>query len=269
MPESIPPWCKHVPKAQKAAAQLLHAGPLVVVEGVAALVQRDRRGGVLQQPGEGYHVHLLLQRPGCEDVAQRMKIGVRDAGLPDTALEQALRKRRTNFVVQTVRLALDVDDGAVMQDAVQNCGRDGDVGKDLVPPGEGLVGGKDLVPPGEGLVGGKDGRRLLISPCNKLEEQICALDVHGEVADLVNDEHLVLGQDPELVRQTVLEMGFLKLLDELVAVDVVDRKAVPGGHKAQGGGQVGLVCTRRPEEYHVLPILQEAHGGQFVDLALV
>ena len=57
---------------------------------------------------------------------------------------------------------------------------------------------------GEGFVGGKDGRRLLISPCNKLEEQICALDVHGEVADLVNDEHLVLGQDPELVRQTVL-----------------------------------------------------------------
>ena len=84
-----------------------------------------------------------------------------------------------------------------------------------------------------------------------------------------NDEHPVLGQDPEFVRQTVLEMGPLKLLDELVAVDVVGGKAVLGGHKAQGGGQMGLAHTGRAEEYHVLPILQEAHGGQFVDLALV
>ena len=56
---------------------------------------------------------------------------------------------------QTVRLALDVNDSAVMQDAVQDGGGDGDVGKDLVPLGEGLV-------------GGKDGGRLLISPGNHL-----------------------------------------------------------------------------------------------------
>ncbi len=37
---------------------------------------------------------------------------------------------------QTVRLALDVNDSAVMQDAVQDGGGDGDVGKDLVPLGE-------------------------------------------------------------------------------------------------------------------------------------
>ena len=123
-------------------------------------------------------------------------------------------------LLQAVRLALNVNDGAVMQDAVQDGGGDGDVGKDLVPLGEGLV-------------GGKDGRRLLIPPGNELEEQICALDVHGEITDLVNDEHLVLGQDPEFVRQTVLEMGLLKLLDELVAVDVVGGKAVLGRHKAQ------------------------------------
>ncbi len=42
---------------------------------------------------------------------------------------------------QPVRLALDVDNGAVMQDTIQNSGGDGDVGKDLIPLGEGLVGG--------------------------------------------------------------------------------------------------------------------------------
>ena len=45
---------------------------------------------------------------------------------------------------QTVGLALDVNDSAVMQDAVQDGGGDGDVGKDLVPLGEGLVGGKTV-----------------------------------------------------------------------------------------------------------------------------
>ena len=44
---------------------------------------------------------------------------------------------------ETVRLALDVDHGAVMQDTVQDGGGDGDVGKDLVPLGEGLIGSED------------------------------------------------------------------------------------------------------------------------------
>ena len=46
-------------------------------------------------------------------------------------------------LLQTARLALDVNHGAVMQDAVQDSGGGGDVCKDLVPLGEGLVGGKD------------------------------------------------------------------------------------------------------------------------------
>ena len=41
-------------------AQLLHAGPLVIVEGVAVLVQRNGRGGVTQQAGEGYYIHPLF-----------------------------------------------------------------------------------------------------------------------------------------------------------------------------------------------------------------
>ena len=52
---------------------------------------------------------------------------------------------------------------------------------------------KDLVPLREGLVGGKDGRRLLIPPGNELEEQVSSLDVHGKIADFVDDEHPVLG----------------------------------------------------------------------------
>ena len=62
-----------------------------------------------------------------------------------------LKKRVNNLLflvhefflfLQTTRLAFDIDNGAVMQDAVQNGGGDGDVGKDLIPLEEGLVGGK-------------------------------------------------------------------------------------------------------------------------------
>ncbi len=41
---------------------------------------------------------------------------------------------------QAVRLTLDIDNGTVMQNAVQNSGGDGNVGKDLIPLREGLVG---------------------------------------------------------------------------------------------------------------------------------
>ena len=99
-------------------------------------------------------------------------------------------------LLQAVRLALDVDHGAVVQNAIQDGGGNGDVCKDLVPLGEGLV-------------RGKNGGCFLIPSGNELEEQVCTLDVHREIADLVNDEHPVLGQNLELIRQAVLKVGLL------------------------------------------------------------
>ena len=157
---------------------------------------------------------------------------------------------------EPIELALDVDHSTVVQAAIQNGGGDGYVGKDLIPLGESLV-------------GGKNGGRFLIPSGNELEEQVCTLDVHGEVADFVDDEHPVLGQNLELIRQTVLKVGLLELFNELVAVDVVGGETVLCRHQAQGGGQMGLAHAGRAEEDHILPVFQEAHGGQFVDLALV
>ena len=133
---------------------------------------------------------------------------------------------------QAVRLTLDVDDGAVMQDTIQDGGGDGDVCKDLVPLGEGLV-------------GGEDGGRFLIPFGNELTEQVCALDIHRKIADFVNDEHPVLGQNLELIRQTVLKVGLLELFNKLMAVDVVGGETVLCCHQTQGGGQMGLAHAER------------------------
>ena len=117
--------------------------------------------------------------------------------------------------LEAVRLAFDVNNGAVMQDTIQDSGGNGDVGKDLVPLGEGLI-------------GSEDGGGLLIASGNQLEKQISALNVHGEIADFVDNQHPVLGQHFELVRQAVFIMRFFELLNELVAIDVVSGKEEPG-----------------------------------------
>ena len=44
---------------------------------------------------------------------------------------------------ESVRFALDVNDGAVMQDTIEDSGGNGDVGKDIVPLREGLIGSED------------------------------------------------------------------------------------------------------------------------------
>ena len=74
--------------------------------------------------------------------------------------------------LEAVRLTLDVNNGAVMQDTVQDSGGNGDVGKDLVPLGEGLV-------------GSENGGGLLIASGNQLEKQIRALNCPGPAERVV------------------------------------------------------------------------------------
>ena len=95
------------------------------------------------------------------------------------------------------------------------------------------------------------------------------MDVHRKIADLVDDEHLVLGQDPELVRQTVLKMSLFELLNELVAIHVIGGEPMLCRHKAQSGSQMSFAHAGWAEENHILTVFQEAHGGQLIDLPLV
>ncbi len=81
------------------------------------------------------------------------------------------------------------------------------------------------------------------------------MDVHEKISNLINDEHPVLGQNLELIRQTVLKVGLLELFNELVAVDVASGETVLRCHQAQGGGQMSLAHTGRAEKDYFLPVL--------------
>ena len=95
---------------------------------------------------------------------------------------------------EAVTLALDVDDGTMMEHPVEDGGGDGNVGEDLVPLGKGLVGGK--------ASGG-----FFITPGNELKEEVGPLNIHRKAADLVDDEEFVLAEDFKFVGQMVLKMG--------------------------------------------------------------
>ena len=68
---------------------------------------------------------------------------------------------------ETVALALDVDDGAVMQNTRSR------MAEAMV------ISANIFIPLGEGLVAGKDSGDLLIPSGNELEEQISSLNIHG------------------------------------------------------------------------------------------
>ena len=94
------------------------------------------------------------------------------------------QKTRLTLLLQTVALPLDVDDGRMVEQAVEDGGGDDPVAKDLAPDGEGLVGGD------------QDGA-LLVAAGNELEEQVGGHPVDGQVADLVDDEELGLDEQLE------------------------------------------------------------------------
>ena len=64
-------------------------------------------------------------------------------------------------------------------------------------------------------------------------------------------------------------MAAFEHINQRVAVDVIGGIAVLRSKGANGGGEVGLADAGRAQEDDILGVLQEAHGSQFQDLALV
>ena len=72
-------------------------------------------------------------------------------------------------------LALAVDYRAMVRETVKDGRGDGHVGKDPVPLGEDFV-------------AGKDGGNFLVASGDELEKEIGSLNIHGEIADFVDNK---------------------------------------------------------------------------------
>ncbi len=115
----------------------------------------------------------------------------------------------------------------------------------------------------------KDRGVFLIPLGNQLKEQVGALNIHGQITDLINDQNFVFGEDLQPIRQMILKMGRFELLDQGVTIDVVSGIPMSRSLNAQSCCQMGLTNTGRPEKYHVFCVLDKPHGGKLFNLSLV
>lgn len=81
------------------------------------------------------------------------------------------------FLFQAVALSFDVDGGGVVEQPVEDGAGDDGVAEDVAPGAEALVAGE------------RDGAPF-VAAGDELEEEVCALAVDGDVADLVDDQEL-------------------------------------------------------------------------------
>ena len=61
-------------------------------------------------------------------------------------------------------------------------------------------------------------------------------------------------------------MSLFKLLNELMAIDVIDDEPASGSGQAQGCGEMSFTHTGWAGKYDVFTVFKKPHGGQFFNL---
>ena len=130
--------------------------------------------------------------------------------------------------------------------------------QDPVQDGRGDHGiAEDLVPLREAPVRGQDQRALFVPPRDELEEQMRAVPVDRDVADLVDDQELGLAVELQPLLDPVLGVGLGQRGDERHGLGEVGPVAFGDRLDAQGDRQMGLPDAGRAEEDDVLAVGDE------------
>lgn len=103
---------------------------------------------------------------------------------------------------QAIAGALDLDDGGVVQETVeQGCCDDGIV--------------EDVAPFGKAAVGGEDHGAAFVAGIDELEEQVAAALDDRQVADLIDDEQLGPAEEAQALPQGALALGLGQRTDQV------------------------------------------------------
>jgi len=126
-----------------------------------------------------------------------------------------------------VALDIELEDGRVMDEAI-----DGGEGHDGV--------GEDPVPFAEGLAGGDQDGAVLIARADQLEEHAGLGLVLGDIGEVIQDEQVILVELGDGGLQCELAARDLEALDEIGGAGEEHAPAVLDQAEADGGGQVIL-----------------------------
>ena len=222
--------------------------------GHVRLVKRDKvkiesggpAGGFLASKPMGMWAGVLA---GCRRVAER-----------EAALRQGCSVRfglgfGESGVLEAVAFAGDGDDGGVMEEAVEDGPRGGDVLEEFSPVLERAVAGHDG---GAGFVAAHD----------DLEQVLPGVLGQGAQTHVVDDQEV--GLDVLLEHAIALLEGIVgqEVADQVKDRAVADDEALLDRLIPDGLGEHGFADARRADEQNVGFCSNEVAGSQFVDLLL-
>src|SRR5262249_19216791 len=124
---------------------------------------------------------------------------------------------------------------------------------------------EDLAPRPEALVARDDDRAALVASADELEEEVGALAIDRDVADLVDDQDLRLGEQFEPLVETVLRQGLAERGDQSGGRREERAIAEFARFEAERHGQVRLADPRCPEQQDVIATLDVASGAELAD----
>ena len=136
------------------------------------------------------------------------------------------------MLAHAVAAAADVDDMAVVQQAI-----DERSGHDLVA--------QDLAPFLEPFIGRQHSRCAFVAPVDELKEQHGTALADGQVADLVDDQERGIGEDFEAASQLAGGLGFFEGGDEVGQSAVVDSAPALSRSNGEADREMRLADARR------------------------
>ena len=113
---------------------------------------------------------------------------------------------------------------------------------------------KDLAPGAQALIAGQDDRAPLVAARDQLKEEIGALAIDGDVADLVDDQQLGLRQDLQPFVEAALGEGFPERGDEPRGGGKQDADAVLAGLQPRATARCVLPTPGGPRSRTLSPV---------------
>ena len=125
-----------------------------------------------------------------------------------------------------------------------------------------------LPPAGEVLVGGQDDGAILVPAVDQLKQVVTGLSGHGQVAQLINDQQVVLGQLANFFLQFPLHLRQLQFFDQIQRITKQHPVSSLDRLVANPDGQVGLANPRRANKNQIVAFVDKLKIQQSIDLAL-
>lgn len=157
---------------------------------------------------------------------------------------------------QSVAVAPDIDRGRVMQETIEDGGRDVRIAEDRAP-----------VP--IALVAAQDNAAALVAGADQLEEDHGAQVVQRQVAHLIDHQDLGRQVDAKAAVQAAFPIRAPEIGNQVMRGDEVRAEARLNRLDGEGDTEMRLAHPGRAQEDDVAGIVDKPQGAQLADLALV